>query len=609
LFIAEKRGVIQTYDDVHDSTPSVLADLRTSVHNHWDRGLLGLVVDRQWPTRPFVYIHYVYDAPPGGEAPTYGSPDIDSDPCPASGCVAQVRLARLTLSGAPPIVTEHKVLLEDLCHQGTYHDGGGMRMGPEGALYVSIGEGAERGGTDYGNHGNPCGDPPSPAGTDLTPPSAEGGSLRSQDRRTSSDPASVDGAVIRIHPDTGVAWPTNPQANSADLEVRKIIAFGLRSPFRLTLRPGTEEVWVGDVGSHYVEEINRVVPGAPVENFGWPCYEGEWRHPTFDSLDLTLCEQLYAATTGMPRRPYHHYCHTEPATEGAPCRAGTGAISGLDFYVAGTYPAKYGGALVFVDYTRGTARAILPGSNGVPDPAKVEPLIGGLGGPVDLRAGPDGDLFYLDIWNGTLKRIYWGQPGRPPVDGTERPAATIDTPTSEDTWAVDDTIGFSGHAVDADGAALPPSALRWSFNLLHCSNETSCHRHPVRDFAGVTSGSVVAPDHEYPARIELVLTATDAAGATDSTAVVLDPRTTELTFASAPTGLVLTAGNTTDPAPFTQRVIAGSASLVSAPSPQRLPGDPLDWYWQGWSDGGARTHEVVAGSASVTYTATYGRLP
>ena len=55
-----------------------------------------------------------------------------------------------------------------------------MRVGPEGALYVSIGEGAVQGGTDYGQYGNACGDPPSPAGTDLTPPSAEGGALRSK---------------------------------------------------------------------------------------------------------------------------------------------------------------------------------------------------------------------------------------------------------------------------------------------------------------------------------------------------------------------------------------------------------------------------------------------
>jgi glucose/arabinose dehydrogenase len=416
LFIAEKRGVIQTYDDVHDTTPTVFADLRTSVHNYDDRGLLGLVVDPNWPTRPYVYIHYVYDAPPGGTAPTYGAPNTDSDPCPSSGCVAQVRLARLTadLSSGAPVLTENKVLLQDLCHQGPYHDGGGMRIGPEGALYASIGEGAVQGGADYGNYGNACGDPPSPAGTNLTPPSAEGGALRAQDRRTTSDPTAVNGAVIRIDPDTGAAWPTNPQATNPDTELRKIIAFGLRNPYRLTLRPGTNEAWVGDVGSHYVEEINRVMPAAPMENFGWPCYEGDRRQPTFDSLDLTLCEQLYQATTGKARSPYYGYCHKEPATAGGPCESGSGAITGLDFYTGGTYPTEYRGALVYVDYTRNGAWAVLPGSDGLPDPTKVERLITGLDAPVDLRAGPDGDLFYLDIWDGVLRRIYWGQPGVAP---------------------------------------------------------------------------------------------------------------------------------------------------------------------------------------------------
>jgi glucose/arabinose dehydrogenase len=612
LFIAEKRGVIQTYDDVHDTTPTVFADLRTSVHNSNDRGLLGIVVDSRWPTRPYVYIHYVYDAPPGGTAPTYGTADTDSDPCYYAACVAQVQLARLTadLSSGAPLLTEHKLLLEDLCHQFPFHDGGGMRMGPEGALYVSIGDGAWPG-TDYGNHQNACGDPPSPAGTNLTPPSAEGGTLRAQDRRTPGDPAAVNGAVIRIDPDTGAAWPTNPQATNADPEVGKIIAFGLRNPYRLTLRPGTDEPWVGDVGSSLTEEINRVLPAGPVENFGWPCYEGDRRQPTYDSLDLALCEQLYAlTTTGQARPPYYGYCHTPPATGGGPCRSNDGAaISGLDFYVSGSYPTKYRGALVFADYTRSAAWAMLPGSNGLPDPARVEPLLSNLGGPVDLRRGPDGDLFYLDVWEGALRRIYWGQPGVPPVDNTERPTATIDTPVAEDSWAVGDTVGFSGHAVDFDGSALPPSALRWSFNLLHCASETSCHRHSIQDFDGVDSGSVVAPDHEYPARIEMVLTATNAAGGKDSTAVVLDPRTTELTFASDPTGLVLTAESTTGPAPFTKRVIVGSASLVSAPSPQRRSGDPIDWQWQTWSDGGARTHDVVAGSTPVTYTATYSQGP
>ena len=56
---------------------------------------------------------------------------------------------------------------------------------------------------------NPCGDPPGGTGTTLTAPTAEGGSLRSQDLRTTGDPVGLDGSVIRIDPDTGLGWPTN----------------------------------------------------------------------------------------------------------------------------------------------------------------------------------------------------------------------------------------------------------------------------------------------------------------------------------------------------------------------------------------------------------------
>ena len=69
--------------------------------------------------------------------------------------------------------------------------------------------------------------------------------------------------------------PDNPLAGSSDLNARRIIAYGVRNPFRLTIRPGTNEVWLGDVGWNNWEEINRIAdPLGSVENFGWPCYEG-----------------------------------------------------------------------------------------------------------------------------------------------------------------------------------------------------------------------------------------------------------------------------------------------------------------------------------------------
>ena len=64
-------------------------------------------------------------------------------------------------------------------------------------------------------------------------------------------------------------------------EPSRIIAFGMRNPFRFTLRPGTNELWVGDVGAGTFEEVNRIanISDGVVENFGWPCYEGAPRTP------------------------------------------------------------------------------------------------------------------------------------------------------------------------------------------------------------------------------------------------------------------------------------------------------------------------------------------
>jgi glucose/arabinose dehydrogenase len=143
----------------------------------------------------------------------------------------------------------------------------------------------------------------------MTAPTAEGGALRSQDVRTAADPTTLDGAVLRLDPMTGAALADNPMASSTDPNRARIIAYGLRNPFRMTIRPGTSEVWLGDVGWGTWEEINRVVDprDAVVENFGWPCYEGANTQGSYDGLNLNLCESLYAANTHTA--PYYAYRH------------------------------------------------------------------------------------------------------------------------------------------------------------------------------------------------------------------------------------------------------------------------------------------------------------
>ena len=61
VFVAMKGGVINEYDSLTDTSATQLVNLSGQVHNYWDRGLMGMVVDPQFPTRPYVYALYAYD--------------------------------------------------------------------------------------------------------------------------------------------------------------------------------------------------------------------------------------------------------------------------------------------------------------------------------------------------------------------------------------------------------------------------------------------------------------------------------------------------------------------------------------------------------------------
>src|SRR4051794_3274169 len=307
VFVAQKNGAVFEYDSISSATPHLVADLRTSVDDFWDRGLLGLALDPNFPASPYVYVLYTYDAPPGQTAPVW------NDACPSppgpmtDGCVVQGRLSRLTLSGN--VATNEQVLLQGWCQQYPSHSVGDLHFGADGALYVSGGEGSNYSAADYGQWGgsagsptpvNPCGDPPGTVGTGNTPPAAEGGALRAQSvRRPAGQPAVLSGAVLRVDPATGAALPSNPLASSSDPNARRIVAYGFRNPFRFTIRPGTNDLWIGDVGWSDWEEINREAdPTAAAQDFGWPCYEGAGPQPSYQAAGLDMCNSLYAGSGG-----------------------------------------------------------------------------------------------------------------------------------------------------------------------------------------------------------------------------------------------------------------------------------------------------------------------
>ncbi|MGN9843775.1 LamG-like jellyroll fold domain-containing protein [Nonomuraea sp. H19] len=693
VFVAEKSGLIKVFDSLTDTTPTTYADLRTQVHNFWDRGLLGMALHPNFPDDPRIYVLYAYDAVPGGTAPRWGTASGTDDPCPAppgatgDGCLVTGRLSVISPSGTEtPLIT-------DWCQQHPSHSTGDLEFGPDGTLYASAGDGASFNFADYGQDNltssditpdNPCGDPPSPTGTALTPPSAEGGALRSQDIRTSGDPAGLDGTLIRINPDTGAAASGNPNAGSSDPNAARIVATGLRNPFRITNRPGTSEIWLGEVGWNTYEEINRVAaPTSGVSNFGWPCYEGATRQGGYDNLNLSLCENFYAAGASAHAQPYFAWNHNARPAPNDPCPSGGSSSSGVAFYEGGAYPNGYDGALFFSDYSRKCVWVMAKGANGLPDPATTANFDSGMP-TVELEIGPGGDLYAVDYDHGTIVRyIYdnnppaavinasatsgtaplavtfsgtsssdadgdaltyawdldgdgelddstsatpsftYAQPGSYVVrlrvsDGrggqgdasvtvnvnNTAPTAAIGAPTATTTWAVGQTISFSGTGTDAQDGTIPGARMKWTLVLNHCPG--TCHEHEITTFTGA-SGSFQAPDHDYPSHLELRLTVTDAQGLTDTKSVVLQPRTVNLTFQSSPPGLQLGFNAEQTITPFTRTVIVGSGNSVSAPSPQSAGGESHSF--SSWSDSGAATHQIVAPATATTYSASYIPTP
>lgn len=649
VYVTGKGGLVYQFDGLHDTTPTIFADLRTNVHHGWDRGLLGLAVDNQ----SRVYVSYTYDKEPGKAlVPRWNDGCPDPPGFLTDGCTVMGRLSRLDPDG-----TEH-VLLEDFCNQFPSHSIGTLQFGPDGMLYMGAGDGAHYDRADYGQSGDPvdpCSDSP---GTPQAPPDANGGSLRAQSFRL-DDPQidSLDGTILRLNPQTGEAALGNPAYGNPDSKRQRILAYGFRNPFRFTFRPGTSEIWAGDVGWAAWEEIDRIhADASTVENYGWPCMEGPNRQDSYEALNLSACTSIYNGEDATVE-PFYAMKHSQHVVSGDACGIGSSSLSGIAFNDRDNFPPAYKNALFFTDYSRMCTWVMGADANGLPDPATLAVFETGTFA-VDLQFGPDGALYYPDIVDQSIKRVAYDEPvatisatrdGRTvrfqgsggnsyawdfgdgatstqpnPThtyahDGpytvrlrvTDARGATgsaskeiqigtppqvhIDTPAAGTTWSVGDTIAFSGSG---------PS-LRWGLDIHHCSrtDPNACHIHHVQDFSG-TSGSFVAPDHEYPSYLELTATATDANGLTTTTSVRLNPKTAGVTMASSPPGLRLSFADEAMAAPFTRTVISCSATTVTAASPQSL--GAATYLFGGWGDGFAQTREVRAPySGAATYTATF----
>jgi len=199
---------------------------------------------------------------------------------------------------------------------------------------------------------------------------------------TAQNPFDLRGKVLRVDRN-GFAPPDNPFADGVAADPR-IWASGFRNPYRCNLQPGTGNLFVGDVGAGAWEEIDVVVAGG---NFGWAMVEGP-------------------QPPGRPGvvYPIHAYSHAS---------GGSYAVIGGDHAPAAFAP-EMDGDYFFGDFgTDRLYRMRLDASN---QPLWIEEWATDVPGPVDIRFGPDGALWYLTWESSQLRRIqHVGGANRQPV--------------------------------------------------------------------------------------------------------------------------------------------------------------------------------------------------
>lgn len=201
--------------------PALFADLSGRVidfHAENEGGLLGLAFSPDYETDGRVYLYFTSNECRGG------SPRCDV-------------LARYLVAGDVLDPATEKVFVE-VPDPFENHNGGQIAFGPDGNLYVGIGDG--------GSAGDPQGN-----GQDLS---------------------TLLGAILRLDVSSAAAAapPDNPFVGTP--EARAVIyAYGLRNPWRFSFDRATGALWVGDVGQNAWEEVDRILPGG---NYGWNVREG-----------------------------------------------------------------------------------------------------------------------------------------------------------------------------------------------------------------------------------------------------------------------------------------------------------------------------------------------
>ena len=554
-----------------------------------ERGLLGLAFDPDFSGNGYVYVYYTEMTTP-----------------------RRNRVSRFKAEGDRSVTGSETLVfrLDDLSSR-TLHNGGAMHFGPDGKLYVAVGENS-------------------------VPNNAQ--SLQS-----------LHGKMLRINPDGSIP-EDNPFFAATEGDRRAIWALGLRNPFTFAFQPGSSRLFINDVGEGSWEEINEGAAGA---NYGWPASEGAignpaHRSPFFAYPHGTGPEAGCAVTGGTFYNPhaaqfpasfkgkyfFADFCGgwirvLDPADGTA-----TGFASGTSFPVA--LRVAPDGSLYYLARGDGSVYQVAYAGPGAPPVIAAHPssLTAPLGSSVTFRVAASGEQPLTYRWQRdgadlpgvnsetlTLSSVTLADDGARfrcvvanaagsvtsaeavlRVTANRPPVSRITLPAGGSLYSAGETIHYAGEGDDPDEGALPASAFTWQVDFHH-----DTHVHPFLPAAGgARAGSFLvpaegekSPDVWYRVRLKV----TDAGGLTHETFRDVRPRLARVTLRTEPAGLQVALDGKLRLAPFEFVGVVGVVRSVSAPQRQTLGG--VAYVFRGWSDGGALTHDISTPAADAVLTAAF----
>jgi glucose/arabinose dehydrogenase len=273
LFILEQRGLVRIVDAAGQLLADPFVDLSDRISAGGERGLLGIAFHPAFADNGRLFVNYTN----------------------RSGDTVVAELAASADRGVADPASERQLLF--VAQPAPNHNGGALVFGPDGYLYVALGDGG--GGGDTFGHGQ--------------------------------DPSTLLATILRIDVDEGGPYaipPDNPFVAGGGAP--EVWAYGLRNPWRISFDRATGDLYIADVGQRALEEIDRIAAGAPGgANFGWPIMEGS---ACFASVS---CDP-----TGLVL-PIAEYGHDEGCS-----------VTGGHVY-RGTLQPALGGMYIFADYCSG----------------------------------------------------------------------------------------------------------------------------------------------------------------------------------------------------------------------------------------------------------------